>query len=78
MGAAAALYPATGWVFRSRHAVQVAEVRWYSIGVLMEELEEALDGLQNHLHDYSKHIPDAAIKLYAKPHPTPEKDLMTP
>ena len=57
---------------------QVAEVRWYSIGVMMEELEEALDGLQEHLHAYSKHIPDAAIRLYAKPHPEPEKDLMTP
>ena len=53
-------------------------MRWYSIGVLMEELEEALDGLQDQLHEYSKHIPDAAIKLYAKPHAEPEKDLMTP
>ena len=44
----------------------------------MEELEEALDGLQDHLHAYSKHIPDAAIKLYAKPHPTAEPDLITP
>ena len=67
-----------GVLLSGTHAVQVAEVRWYSMGVLMEELEEALNGLQEHLHDYSKHIPDAAIKLYAKPHPEPEKDLMTP
>lgn len=59
-------------------AAQVAEVRWYSIGVLMEELEEAVENLQSHLHEYSKHLPDAAIKLYAKPHPRPEKDLMIP
>jgi len=32
----------------------------------MEELEEAVEGLQDHLYAYSKHIPDAAIKLYAK------------
>ena len=58
--------------------MQVAEVRWYSIGVLMEELEEAVEGLQCHLHEYSKHLPDAAIKLYAKEHPAPEKDMLTP
>ena len=58
--------------------VQVAEVRWYSMGVLMEELEEAVEGLQCHLHEYSRHLPDAAIKLYAKDHPAPEKDMLSP
>jgi len=44
----------------------VAEVRWYSIGLLMEELEEAVNGLQDHLYAFSKHIPYAAMNLYAK------------
>ena len=56
---------------------QVAEVRWYSVGVLMEELEEAVEGLQCHLHKYSRHLPDAAIKLYAKEHPAPDEDLLS-
>ncbi|CAK0786419.1 hypothetical protein CVIRNUC_009632 [Coccomyxa viridis] len=64
--------------FPSNVEDQVAEVRWYSMGVLMEELEEAVEGLQCHLHEYSRHLPDAAIKLYAKDHPAPEKDMLSP
>ena len=32
----------------------------------MEELEEAVDGLQDHLYAFSKHLPHAAMNLYAK------------
>lgn len=53
-------------------------MRWYSIGVLMEELEEACKDLHCHLHEYSQHIPDTAIKLFAEPHPGQEPDLMSP